>query len=1084
MTNVPRHGKASAFSAYWQLPLLRVMLRSTGLSGLLAPAIGIAFAPSLRPEYLLSVATGGLLLALSFARFERARLVAFVYVSVALGTAVIFGARFAWTPDVVVVLSYLGVAGGLLFGARFVYAVVALVACLLLLGGLLVQAGAYSIHLPPELNPAVYRTWLRTALGFALLAGAGAWVLRQAVAGVTRAEDEGTLALSQARDRWDQTEASRVRRLHEEQALLDAQKLQSVAQLGDGFAHVVSNSLTVVRCACEDVRLLKSEAACRAAASAIREAVKGSANRTRDLLLLSRPHTSLPASIELHREVRAQAQNLEQRLRRNVRCEFALEPAGSVLVPPSWLPQILTNLLLNAEGAIHDGGTIKISTRTERVDETRTSAIDRLTPGDYAALEIADDGEGMTREVMAHACEPFFTTRGRAGHDGLGLTLVHNMMCQVGGTLGLSSDGRGSRVTLYFPIAPETSEASERENTDPPRRDEKAAEAPPPPRVAPAPSELSPAERAVATLADPGWRINALIRTARWTALVALLSGAALAIFLRDDWRVPAAFVVSMGPLLILGSRSRLLSYRLRLLAVLGVLLGTGILFLAWYSYMSPGTVAVLTQAVFLATLFGDRRIALTTLLLATLAFVACGTVWPQTQVASPLQPMLFDEARNWFRIGVIFPLVLLVNGYAVLDVFRLAAERVPVLDRARRELEHRQQQHQAETEALLRASNIRGRAERTATAGRVTGVVAHDLNNSLMALLGWAELLEEADAADEALENLEQAVQHAEALLHTLRGSSEQSHRGPGIDLGLALGRARAMLQAVWQTDEAQRCKLEVHSGSGCFVALQEGSFRRLLVNLVTNARHALADHSGSCTVRLVSDSSGVQLCVSDTGSGMDAATQARIFEPFFTTKPGLGTGLGLLSVSEIVGATEGSLEVSSEPGRGSTFAIHWPLAEAGAPALRDSAPPVAIGSLTRVLLVEDEPLVRELLARGLRFHGYDVIEAEDGDAALRQLHEREPFDLLCTDAVMPGRSVLELISEYQAKNAKGPVLVISGYLPENFAPLLTRAGVSLLRKPFSHSELAREFERLRRVRSTAAGHGAQRSPVSVGSS
>jgi len=737
-------------------------------------------------------------------------------------------------------------------------------------------------------------------------------------------------------------------------------------------------------------------------------------------------------------------------------------------VPQSWLPQILTNLLLNAEGAINEGGTIRVSTRTEHVDETRTSAIDRLEPGDYAALEVADDGEGMTREVMAHACEPFFTTRGRAGHDGLGLTLVHNMMSQVGGTLGLSSDGGGSRVTLYFPIAPVTSDASELENTDPPRRDQQAAEAPPPARVAPVAADVSAVERAIATLADPGWRVNALIRSARWTALVALLAGAALAIFLRNDWRAPAAFVASMGPLLILGSGSRLLSYRLRLLAVLGVLLATGILFLAWYSYMSPGTVAVLTQAVFLATLFGDRRIALTTLLLATLAFVVCGTVWPHAQVASPLQPILFDEARNWFRIGVIFPLVLLVNGYAVLDVFRLAAERVPVLDRARRELEHRQQQHQAETEALVRASNIRGRAERTATAGRVTGVVAHDLNNSLMTLLGWAELLEESDAPDEALENLQQAVENAEALLQTLRGTTEPGHRGPGLDLGLAVGRARAMLQAVWETDEAQRCKLEVQLENGCFVAIQEASLRRLLVNLVTNARHALGDRSGSCTVRLVSVPSGVELSVSDTGSGMDPATQARIFEPFFTTKPEHGTGLGLLSVSEIVGATQGSLEVRSEPGRGSTFAIHWPLAEIGSPVLRDSAPPVALGSSTRVLLVEDEPLVRELLARGLRFHGYDVVEAEDGDAALRQLREPEPFDALCTDAVMPGRTVLELISEYQAKNEKGPVLVISGYLPESFAPLLTRAGVSLLRKPFSHSELALELERLRRARPT----------------
>jgi len=1073
------HGKASAFSAYWQLPLLRVMLRSTGISGVVSPLVSVAFWGAFRAEFLLALATGVFLLALSFTKLERGRLVASIYVGVALVTALFFGARFGWMPDVVAVLSYLIVAAGVLFGPQLVYVIVALVAGLLLLGGFLVRAGACQVSLSPQLNPAVSATWLRTALGFALLTGSAAWVLRKAVATVSRAEEEAVQALTQARDRLKETQASRARRLREEQALLDAQKLQSVAQLGDGFAHVVSNALTIVRCACEDARKLASDAARRSAATAIRHAVSDCANRTRDLLLLSRPHSLLPVSVELHREVRAQAQNLEQRLRGNVRAHFDLEPAGSVLVPPSWVPQILTNLLLNAEAAIRGGGTIRISTRRVEFSEDRTSTIDRLPAVVHAALEVVDDGEGMTPEVMAHACEPFFTTRGRAGHDGLGLTLVHSMLRQVGGTLGLASDGRGSTVTLYFPLAPAVSASSESSVSEPP-----VAASPPPPSVtaprasAPEPlpsgppghstvgtrAQLSEATRkAVATLKDPGWRITALGRTARIAALASLAAAVASILFPRDPEPIATLLILAACPLLMLASSPRL-PYRLRLMLVLGAVLGTGVVFVLWYSFMGPGAVAAITQAVFLATLFGNRRIALSTLLLATLVFIVGGAVWQGTSDAGALQQVLFDDAGNWFRIGVTLPAVLLVNGYTVLEVFRLAAERVPALERARRELEHRQEQHHTETEAFVRAENIRGRAERTATAGRVTGVVAHDLNNSLMALLGWAELLEESDPADEALENLEQAVEHAEALLQTLRGTTVLDHRGPGLDLAAALGRTRAMLEAVWQTEASQRCSLELQSDPECFVEIQEGSFRRLLVNLVTNARHALAESAGSCTVRVRQDTHDVTLSVVDTGPGMDGATQRRIFEPFFTTKPDTGTGLGLLSVSEIVSATGGALEVQSEPGHGSTFAIRWPLAAPGALQARDSSPPPSAGSAARVLLAEDEPIVRRLLAHGLRSQGYEVVEAEDGDAAMRLLDEHGPFDALCTDAVMPGRSVFELISQYQAARPRGLVVVLSGYLPENLAPLFGRAGVRLLRKPFSHSVLAAELERLRR--------------------
>lgn len=167
-----------------------------------------------------------LLLALSFAKFTRGRLVAPGYLSIALLTTLVFGAWFGWVPDVVVVLSYLVLAGGLLLGPRFVYGLGLALALLLCLGGLLLRTRSYAA--PTELDPAAYQPWLRTALGFAVLTGAAAWVVLEAAEGVLRAQTQAARSLALARERLQETEASRARRLQQEQALLDAQKLQSV----------------------------------------------------------------------------------------------------------------------------------------------------------------------------------------------------------------------------------------------------------------------------------------------------------------------------------------------------------------------------------------------------------------------------------------------------------------------------------------------------------------------------------------------------------------------------------------------------------------------------------------------------------------------------------------------------------------------------------------------------------------------------------------------------------------------------------------------------------------------------------------
>jgi CheY-like chemotaxis protein len=203
--------------------------------------------------------------------------------------------------------------------------------------------------------------------------------------------------------------------------------------------------------------------------------------------------------------------------------------------------------------------------------------------------------------------------------------------------------------------------------------------------------------------------------------------------------------------------------------------------------------------------------------------------------------------------------------------------------------------------------------------------------------------------------------------------------------------------------------------------------------------------------------------LAVVDTGSGMDAATQARIFEPFFSTKGvGKGTGLGLSTVYGIVKQSEGFVWVYSEVGMGSTFKVYLPRVDAGAPPPRSEEPgPLLRGSET-VLLVEDEASLRELLREALETNGYSVLVARDGAEAVQiaEAHSN-PIQILVTDVIMPGMTGPKLV-DLMARGRPGmKVLYISGYSDESVIRHgLVGPGRSFLSKPFGPEVL------LRRVR------------------
>jgi PAS domain S-box-containing protein len=366
--------------------------------------------------------------------------------------------------------------------------------------------------------------------------------------------------------------------------------------------------------------------------------------------------------------------------------------------------------------------------------------------------------------------------------------------------------------------------------------------------------------------------------------------------------------------------------------------------------------------------------------------------------------------------------------------------------------------------------------AQKLESVGRLAGGVAHDFNNLLTAILGYAELAEDRCRQDptvcEYLQTVQHAAQRAAELTRQLLAFARRQHIEPRtINLNeLILGLDKMMRRLIGEDIELV-CLLE--ESVDC-VRVDPGQFEQILINLVVNARDAMPD-GGKITIETsnalldeeyaqqhdgVTPGDYVVLAVSDNGTGMEEGIRLHIFEPFFTTKEkGRGTGLGLATVYGIVKQAGGHIWLYSEPGQGTTFRIYLPKSDE-APEARIvlHAPEHRTGSET-VLLVEDEPAVRALAVHALRARGYRVIEAMNGEEALRAMRGRETeIALLVTDVVMPQMNGKELADRMQAIHPGLKVLYASGYTENTIVHHgVLEPGVAFLSKPFTPAGLTR---------------------------
>ncbi|MGQ0811468.1 MAG: response regulator [Nitrospiraceae bacterium] len=398
----------------------------------------------------------------------------------------------------------------------------------------------------------------------------------------------------------------------------------------------------------------------------------------------------------------------------------------------------------------------------------------------------------------------------------------------------------------------------------------------------------------------------------------------------------------------------------------------------------------------------------------------------------------------------------------------------VPSVQRVLRELAERTERKKAE-EALRQSERQFRQAQKMEAVGRLAGGLAHDFNNLLTVIMGYSQVLLNELGAQHSLRSkiaeTQKAGERAAVLIRQLLAFSRKQPLEPRIvSLNAVVMNVEAMLRRL--VGENIQLIIERDPDDG-YVKADPGQLEQVLMNLVVNARDAMP-HGGSLTIRIstvvlsrpplsalqpLAAGPYMKVSVSDTGCGMDADTQSHVFEPFFTTKEeGKGTGLGLSTVYGIVTQSGGRVDLTSAVGEGTTFDIYLPQIERQPETISAQDAPLSVsrGSET-VLLVEDEPAVREVVRDQLRQVGYQVIEAKNGvEACLFATQQAGSFHVLITDIVMPGMSGREVANHLRALRPGLKVIFMSGYTDDlGIDQGLDAATTAFLQKPLSPEAL-----------------------------
>ncbi len=586
----------------------------------------------------------------------------------------------------------------------------------------------------------------------------------------------------------------------------------------------------------------------------------------------------------------------------------------------------------------------------------------------------------------------------------------------------------------------------------------------------------APAEPSADELAEHGWR-HLLLERLLWVTLPLATAGYLATLATSGPlWK----WVLSVETLPTAACWVAALARRWSLRARGSLFIGACLYFvLVTYSiaaFQDNGAIIGALAVVASGLLFG-RRAMLIVLVLALAAPIITGAAMLGDVLPQP-SPVVFSPARlgPWVRTTSVTIVVWTLLGVVVTSVIahieRAAEkERAALLDLRAEEARRAQaegERHQAERAAF--------QAQKLELVGSLASGVAHDFNNVLGVVQGWASLAlkpgADAGMRTAAAEAIDSAARQGAALARQLLALGRRGVRT--VTSCRMHDEVESSIQALrWVLPE--EVELTLDQEGEAWIDADKSEIQQLVFNLVINARDAMPTGGRlSVTTGIESWSEprtvvGGQLppgqwaflAVRDTGTGMSPEVQSQIFAPFFTTKAnGKGTGLGLWTVLGIIKASGGGLLVETQLGVGTSFRVYFSARSVGAPTavLRDAPILPGRGRSARILVLEDREPLSRLIREVLASWGHDVMTVARGNEALTVLRKSHaPFDLLCTDAVVPGTPAREVIEAFERAHPSAPVLIVSGYVDEE----LTRRGIEqgryrLLRKPFQPEDLA----------------------------
>ena len=370
--------------------------------------------------------------------------------------------------------------------------------------------------------------------------------------------------------------------------------------------------------------------------------------------------------------------------------------------------------------------------------------------------------------------------------------------------------------------------------------------------------------------------------------------------------------------------------------------------------------------------------------------------------------------------------------------------------------------------------------AEKMESIGTLAGGIAHDFNNILSAILGYSQIVKEelpdGSRADKDIDMvIQSSMRAAELVKQILTFSRKSEHQLQALTPHPIIKEALQMLRSALPTTIEIKEDIDKECGD---IEADPTNIHQIMVNLCSNALHAMDQQKGTLTVRLsretletddveayenVAPGSFVLLSVSDTGHGMDTKTMQRVFEPYFTTKEvGEGSGIGLAVIHGIVQDCKGFIRVVSKPGYGSTFSVYLPVLEETSADKDDKVTPQKIKVSSpqvggRIIIIDDEELLVRLNKRRLEYAGYTVTATTDSEEALEKIRAHpEQFDLLITDQTMPNMSGVELTHEVQKINPDMPAIMSTGHSDLVTKEEALKMGISkYLLKPIQGNEL-----------------------------